>query len=195
MSRTVIDLLRHGEPRGGRAFRGNGVDDPLSEIGWQQMRSALTDDMAWQQIVTSPLKRCRDFAEELANARGLPLKVEPDLREVGFGSWEGRTPDEIKRESPGEYEAFYRDPVINRPAGAEPLAEFYQRVITRFDRIRQEFPGQQLLLVTHAGVIRAVITHVLQSPIASMYRLKIGYAGFCRVQIANENMKLEKINA
>jgi probable phosphoglycerate mutase len=195
MSSTVIDLLRHGEPEGGRAFRGNSVDDPLSDTGWQQMRSAIAEDMLWQKIVTSPMKRCREFSEEIAQSRQLPLQVEPDLREVGFGAWEGRTPEQIKIETPGEYEAFYLDPVNNRPAGAEPLSDFYDRVVRSFERIREEHQGQQLLLVTHAGVIRALMTYVMQAPISSMYRLRIGYAGFCRIRLDRENVKLERINA
>lgn len=195
MGSTVIDLLRHGEPVGGRSFRGNGIDDPLSENGWRQMRSALSEDMAWQAIVTSPMRRCRDFAEDLADRRGIPLRVEMDLREVGFGAWEGRTPEDILRDRPDEYAAFYKDPVNNRPSGAEPLPDFYQRVIRSFERIQKDYQGQQLLLVTHAGVIRAVMTCIMQAPLASMYRLGIGYAGFCRVRISDKNTRIEKINA
>lgn len=195
MGSTVIDLLRHGEPEGGRAFRGNSIDDPLSETGWQQMQAAVSEEMVWQQIITSPMKRCRAFAEQLADSRRLPLRIEVDLREVGFGAWEGRTPTEIRRDNPGEYDAFYSDPVNNRPSGAEPLSEFYRRVVDSFERLRQEYHGQQLLLVTHAGVMRAVMTYVLQSPISSMYRLKIGYAGFCRVRLDDKNIRLENINA
>ena len=43
---TIIDLIRHGEPEGGRAFRGHSIDDPLSEKGWQQM---------WDVLAKSPL--------------------------------------------------------------------------------------------------------------------------------------------
>ena len=118
-----------------------------------------------------------------------------DLREVGFGAWEGRTPEDILRDRPDEYAAFYKDPVNNRPSGAEPLPDFYQRVIRSFERIQKDYQGQQLLLVTHAGVIRAVMTCIMQAPLASMYRLGIGYAGFCRVRISDKNTRIEKINA
>lgn len=55
---TTVDLLRHGEPAGGKKFRG-AVDDPLSPLGWQQMRAAVGDFRGWQTIVSSPLTPLR----------------------------------------------------------------------------------------------------------------------------------------
>ena len=50
---TVIDLLRHGEPLGGRRYRGQ-RDDPLSEQGWRQMRASVGGYREWQAVVSSP---------------------------------------------------------------------------------------------------------------------------------------------
>ncbi len=66
---TTVDLLRHGEPEGGNKYRG-ALDDPLSELGWAQMRAATGDRCPWQAIVSSPLRRCAAFARELANRHG-----------------------------------------------------------------------------------------------------------------------------
>ncbi len=52
---TQIDVIRHGEPVGGRRYRGHGVDDPLSEKGWQQMWKAVADRSDWQHIAA---RRC-----------------------------------------------------------------------------------------------------------------------------------------
>ena len=81
---THLDFLRHGEPVGGRKYRGQ-TDDPLSDKGWQQMRAATAGEQAWTAVVTSPLSRCRDFAEALARERALALGVDERLKEVGFG--------------------------------------------------------------------------------------------------------------
>ena len=78
-SETCIDLLRHGEPVGGRRYRGQ-IDDPLSDTGWQQMRAALADRRDWDIIYTSPLRRCAEFAGELAARHGLPLASDPRLQ-------------------------------------------------------------------------------------------------------------------
>jgi len=194
MTDTVIDLIRHGEPVGGRVYRGNRIDDCLSETGWHQMRSAVRDTARWQQVVSSPMARCHQFAKEIASKYELPLEVAPDFREVGFGSWEGRTPDEIVRDSPEEYEAFYADPVNSRPAGAEPLQDFYSRAVTAFDRLAENYKDQRVLVVTHAGVIRAIVAYALEAPLASMYRMKIDYAGVSRVRVADNKLRLETFN-
>ena len=192
---TIVDLLRHGEPVGGRAYRGNRIDDPLSESGWQQMRSWLDSDVAWQRVVTSPLRRCKDFAEEVVTKYNLPIQVVQDLKEVGFGSWEGKSPEEIQSLYPEAYQAFYNDPVKKRPEGAEPLEEFFKRVNDAYSAVIAQYPGEHILLVTHAGVIRAVVANMLKAPIASMYQLRIDYAGLSRIRYGDSPAKLENFNS
>lgn len=179
---TLIDLLRHGTPEGGRAYRGHRIDDPLSEQGWQQMRNAVEGHSPWSQIVSSPMERCLAFARELSTQQDIPLTVEPELREVGFGDWEGKTPDQLQRDDPQGYAAFYRDPVNCRPAGAEPLADFFQRVSRTYDALCARYSGEHVLVVAHAGVIRACITHALGAPAASLYRLQVDTASISRLR-------------
>lgn len=187
----MIDFLRHGEPLGGRRFRGDGVDDPLSEKGWQQMWRAVGDDVPWNRIVTSPLQRCRAFAEALAQRHGLPLQVESRFREVGFGRWEGSTPDEIQTRDPQGYIAFYRDPVHSRPQGAESLEDFGARVSGALHDAIRDCPGEHLLVVAHAGVIRAVLGHVLQAQPVAWYRVRIDNAGLTRLRANSAGSRLE----
>lgn len=177
---TILDYLRHGRPDGGSRYRGHGVDDPLSGHGWQQMRDTTAFDGGWQQVVSSPMQRCLAFAEWFACERGLPLAVEHDLREVGFGAWEGVGRDELRTQRRDEYEAFYRDPVNNRPAGAEPLDTFAARVGEVFDRLAAGYRGSRVLVVAHAGVIRATLGHVTRSPAIHWYRAEVDNAGLTR---------------
>ena len=172
--------MRHGEPVGGSLFRGNGVDDPLSDRGWQQMRESAAAITGWQRIVSSPMRRCIEFARWLAAERDLPLEVQKDLKEVGFGTWEGVMREQLRRERPAEYEAFYRDPVHNRPAGAEPLEAFGARVGAVFDQLVARYPGQHLLVVCHAGVIRGTFGHVTRAPAVNWYRTEVDNAAVTR---------------
>jgi broad specificity phosphatase PhoE len=180
MNSTRLDYLRHGEPVGGSRFRGNGVDDPLSEKGWQQMRTSTAAIDGWQCVVSSPMRRCLEFARWLATERSLPLEVQPDLREVGFGAWEGMGREQLRTQRAAEYDAFYRDPVHNRPAGAEPLTLFGARVATVFDHLVDAYAGQHLLIVCHAGVIRGTFGHVTQSPPINWYRTEVDNAAITR---------------
>lgn len=181
-SHTTVDLIRHGLPEGGRRYRGQ-TDDPLSEIGWQQMRAAVAAATPWSGVVSSPLQRCRAFAEELAAARGLPLQVEPEFREIGFGDWEGVSPEVIDHRAPGLRDAFHRDPIGNRPPGAEPLADFRGRVRLAWERLLSGHGGEHLLLVGHSGLIRALVAEAMAMPDEALFRLAVPYAGMTRLTI------------
>ncbi len=178
----LVDLLRHGEPVGGRRYRGQ-IDDPLSEPGWAQMWAAVGEAAPWRQIITSPLRRCCAFAEALARRHGLPLLEEPRFKEIGFGSWEGKTREMVEAEAPGSLERFYADPVNSYPEGAEPLPAFCARVIEAWrERVEDAYP-QDTLIVAHAGVIRAVAGHVLNIPPSHLYRLQVANAGITRIRV------------
>ena len=184
-NKTLIDLIRHGEPEGGRRYRGQ-VDDPLSDSGWRQMWAAVGDQAPWQRILTSPLSRCQAFATALGERHGLPVTVDARLMEIGFGAWEGRTAEQLRAEDPAQLARFYHDPVAARPAGAEPLAEFRARVVAAFDTLTEACHGQQVLVITHAGVIRTLIAHVLGAPLEAIYRIEVDYAAMTRIRLGAE---------
>lgn len=191
--RTLVDFLRHGEPVGGRRYRGQ-IDDPLSDKGWQQMRDAVSRHRHWDHLVTSPLRRCRDFAEWLAAQRGITLSEDQRLREVGFGAWEGRTPAEIKAEDADLVFNFKRDPLAYRPQDAEDLLAFHRRVNAAFDDLLRQHAGRHVLVVAHAGVIRMVATRVLGMPAEHAYRLQVGSAALARFQVEErDGRRLEQL--
>ncbi|MGB0712799.1 MAG: alpha-ribazole phosphatase family protein [Gammaproteobacteria bacterium] len=183
---TVVDLIRHGSPVGGRKYRGQ-IDDPLSEPGWAQMRAAVepyfVHGAPWTRVVSSTLSRCQAFAEELAARLGVGAELDDRLREVRFGAWEGRRGAEIDAEAPGTLQAFYADPINARPADAEPLMDFYDRAGSAFDDIVDRLAGEHVMVVTHAGVIRAISARVLGVPLSHMYRLQVANASITRIRI------------
>ena len=175
---TQIDLIRHGEPVGGRRYRGHGVDDPLTETGWQQMWDAMADHSAWQHIATSPLLRCLDFAQALSKKLKIGYSVDDRLKEIGFGIWEGLTPDEILSQDTNALNHFYEDPIRNRPEGAEPLETFSKRVWDAYTDMARKHVNEKVLVVGHAGVIRAVTANILGMDLDHVYsNLKIEYGG------------------
>lgn len=178
---TTLDLMRHGEPVGGRKYRGQ-IDDPLSEKGWAQMRDTVGDAAPWTRIVSSPLTRCRAFAETLAERHGLPLSLDERLMEVGFGVWEGKSAAEIEADAPGTLARFKADPVNARPAGAEPLAGFHARVAAGLEDLLGQHHGQHVLLVGHAGVIRMAFAWALHIPLEHAYRIEVASASLTRLR-------------
>jgi alpha-ribazole phosphatase/probable phosphoglycerate mutase len=186
---VTLDLMRHGEPVGGRKYRGQ-IDDPLSEKGWAQMQAAVGDAAPWTGIVSSPLLRCREFAETLAKRHGLPLALDDRLREVGFGIWEGKTAAEIEQEAPGTLARFKADPVRARPSGAEPLAEFQARVAAGLDAIVTQQRDQHVLVVGHAGVMRMALAWALHIPLQHAYRIEVASASMTRLRFSGGHASL-----
>ncbi len=185
---TRVDLIRHGEPVGGRRYRGQ-LDDPLSEKGWQQMRDAVSDHCPWDTIISSPLSRCAEFATEISERYQRILKLEPNFKEIGFGDWEGKTAVEIQTETPGALEAFWRDPITERPPGAEPLVEFQQRIESAWNNLLAEHKGQNILVVCHAGVIRMSMQYILGMPLENVFRINVANASITRMQIDHASAK------
>lgn len=179
---TTFDFLRHGEPVGGKKYRGQ-TDDPLSEKGWAQMRAATAGEQTWTAIVSSPLSRCRAFADSLSATLALPVQLDARLAEVGFGVWEGQTAAQIKQQDPDCIFNFKCDPVGKRPEGAEPLADFYARVVAAYEDMHERYAGRHILVVAHAGVIRMAICHALGLPPEQAYRINVGSAGLARIRL------------
>lgn len=147
------------------------------------MREAVGSYDKWQHIISSPLSRCHEFALSLAQQYNIPLSLEPRLREVGFGAWEGLTAAEIGVNDADLLFNFKRDPVNYRPPGAETIADFYQRVSLAWDELATRHEKQHLLIVCHAGVIRMILTHVLGMPPANGYRIQVGSAAVSRITV------------
>lgn len=185
----LIDLMRHGEPQGGMRYRGQ-LDDPLSELGWQQMRSATANTPPWQQIVSSTLSRCADFAKELANNHAIPLQLDQQFTEIGFGDWEGKTASELEQHHKAAFYAFYDDPISNTPANAESLLAFQQRIQQAWQTLVQSHTDKHILLVAHVGVIRVILTEILAMPLEAMFRIQVPYAAISRIVIYNEGPRL-----
>lgn len=179
---TTIDLIRHGEPVGGRKYRGQ-IDDPLSEKGWAQMWNTVGDYAQWQRIVTSPLSRCQAFADTLAERRGIPVSVEARFKEVTFGAWEGQTAAQLSAHHPDLLFDFKCDPVAQRPAGAELLVDFHARVTAGWQAMLDAHSGEHLLVVCHAGVIRMLLASVLGMPAHNAYRIQVGSAAISRITV------------
>lgn len=179
---TVVDLLRHGEAAGGRRYRGS-TDDPLTADGWEQMWSALGDARPWDGIVSSPLRRCAEFATELARRHGIALELDERLREMHFGGWEGRTAEELMAADKPGLTRFWSDPVAHPPPGAELVTVFQARVLAAWDTQIAHRAGRHLLMVTHGGPIRVILGRVQGLALAGLLSLEVPLASVHRVRL------------
>jgi len=179
----TIDLLRHGEVEAeGWAFRGS-TDLPLSDTGWQQMRSVAGSFERFDQIATSPLQRCRLFAKELSNKQGSEIMQFGDMREMDFGDWENKSFDELNQLNSSLLNSFWNSPVGIQPPGGEAFDAFSMRVIAAWEVWVAEDCGAQRLLVAHGGVIRVLLAHCMDMPMSALWRLHLPYASWSRISL------------
>ncbi len=171
-------LVRHGESLWNSERRIQGSLDPeLSPRGRRQtdllvshFRSHLTPGVA--AIVTSPLRRAAQTADQIAAAYRIPMVREPDLREMSLGEWEGMRVTEIQATYPGRYEKWLEDPLTFPAPGGEELRSFDRRVVGALERLQRAHPGADLILVSHGGVIKALLCFALGLDVRHLFRLK-----------------------
>ncbi|MEW6446431.1 MAG: histidine phosphatase family protein [Pseudomonadota bacterium] len=185
-----LDLLRHGEPVGGSRYRGDGVDDPLAPEGLAAMWRSVEGGV-WDVVVSSPMQRCHAFAQAYAERVRLPLTIEPRLREIGLGVWEGLSHDEVKREHAEAYAAYKRDILTGMPEGAEPVLEFIARVRAALVELAERHKGQRVLVVCHAIVMRASLAIALEAPTQALGRVRVDYAGFLHLRHTHGHWAVE----
>ncbi len=188
---TTIDLLRHGQCEGGEIFRGH-TDVPLIEKGWQQMRDSLDyigRPWPWQQIISSPLQRCADFADRLSLETNIPWQCEQSFKELDFGDWDGQAIDHIWKTCEEAAETFAKNPAQAPPPNGESLSQLQERVLQGWDSMVNRFQGGHLLSIQHGGTIRVILAHILEMPLNSVGRLHMPYAALCRIRVYPNNSK------
>ncbi|MCW5893460.1 MAG: histidine phosphatase family protein [bacterium] len=180
----LVTLVRHGAAEGpAHVFRGTD-DPPLAPAGWAALRARrpLLMSPPISAVATSPLRRCRDFADELARDAGAPLAVVDDLREMAFGAWEGRSGAEAAAAHPARFAAFRADPAAATPPGGEPWDVLVARVRRGFAAAIDGRAGH-VVVVGHAGPLRVLLAEWLGMPPTHLFRVALAPAAVLRVSL------------
>ncbi|NBE52361.1 bifunctional RNase H/acid phosphatase [Streptomyces boluensis] len=197
---ATLVLLRHGEtaltPE--KRFSGSGGSDPsLSAAGRAQaerVAAALAARGTIQDIVSSPLRRCRETADAVAARLGLDVRVEPGLRETDFGVWEGLTFGEARERYPDELDAWLASPDA-APPGGESFGEVTERVAAARDELVARYAGRTVLLVTHVTPIKTLVRLALGAPPESLFRMELSAASVSALAYyADGNASLRLLN-
>lgn len=196
-------LARHGQSLSNAVRRFQGTQDiALSDLGRRQAvaLSAGLRGRTVAHVYASPLERARHTAEIALAGLDLPLTVVDDLRELSLGEWEGCTVEEIRTQPGDPYARWVRDPVQCLPPGGEPLADVQARVVQAVERIAAAHPnGDDVLIVSHGGVISALLAHWLGLPLSSIWRIAVANCSLSeiappRVVSVNETGHLRDID-
>jgi probable phosphoglycerate mutase len=168
-------LIRHGALVGDAERRFVGATDlPMSEAGKAQVRdlaARLAARAPFDAVYCSDLARSRRAAELLAAGRAIPIHVEPALREIDLGAWEGLTRGEIAESLPDEYARRGADIANFRPPGGESFADLAARVTPCWRRLFAESESGVVAVAGHAGVNRVILCDVLGMPLANLFRI------------------------
>lgn len=203
MSEFNIYLLRHGELVQTGILCGR-TDIGLSDTGKQQLINATNRLPKISHCYSSPLIRCRDFAQEYCQKNELSLQVFAQLQEMNFGDWDGKTYQELWQTQGSSDDkipslgAFWQNPWQCLPPKGESMECFTQRVdqfwLELLAQLQQRSTegsnSQNILVFSHGGVIRYLLAKVLQLPIpgnAHMTNLDVPYGALIHIQVFIDN--------
>lgn len=179
-----LHLVRHGIAQGAEG-RAMGISDPpLAPEGRDQVTSL---SRRWTEIptalVSSDLRRARETADLLAAPWGLEVSLEPRLREMDFGEWDGRLWTDLERDDADRLRAW-RERWVTAPSPAgESFSDLAARVRSWFGDLERGAAPPRLLVVAHAGSIRALLCHLHRVPLEKAFDFEVHRAQVITLQL------------
>ncbi len=161
---TTLILIRHGETPYNRDRRYQGHrDTPLTKKGKRQAKEIAIRlrNESLDAIYSSDLKRTRYTAEVMNDYYSLKINILPQLREIDFGDWEGKTHDEIQREWRRLLDEWEREPSKIKIPRGESIKDLAERIRSTIKKIVSNHPDQRVAIITHGGPIRIILMDAL----------------------------------
>jgi broad specificity phosphatase PhoE len=200
MSSLRLLLVRHGETVWNQENRWQGqADVPLSESGRIQARRLaerlLAEGRQVRAIYTSDLSRAVHTAEILGEVLGLPPLPEVGWREMNIGTWSGLTTTEVIARYASEWERLRAGEDLPR-GGGETFAQFQGRILQSVERLREKHTGEQIVIVSHGGAVRAFLLHCRRLAMNQFRQIeKIGNTGISEVTVfADGQARVHSVN-
>lgn len=185
---TTVFLIRHGVTEWHDQKRLLGRRDvPLSPEGLEQARAAagLFGDLRISDLISSPLQRALQTAEIIAEQFDLDVARDPRLSDFDVGKWAGQTFEDVV--STPEYQRFLANPETREIPGGENLEEVRSRAVGALEQALADSPsGEAIALVSHAGIIRVLLTHYLGSAPANYHRIRVSPGSISVLSFADD---------
>jgi len=203
---TKILLTRHGHVEGIKPARFRGrAELELTERGLAQA-DALARRIAahWKPVAlfTSPLHRCVLTGGKIAAACGIKGEVRDGLGDIDYGTWQMRTHDEVRAESPEAYRQWHSAPQFTRFPKGESLQDVTARATDVLREALLRYPEQTVVLVGHDSVNRVLLMGLLDMPLSAYWRLvqdpctlnviEVSPAGETLVRLINDTNHLDQ---
>ena len=137
----------------------------------------------WDLIISSPLQRCREFAERTAAGSDLPLQIDDQWQEIDYGDWDGLPIDEWRQVAAEQFKAFRKDVTALAPPNGEDFMSFKARILDAWEGLAKLQDNAHILVVTHGGVMRVILPTVLGMPLNRSFPLHIPFACLSRIVV------------
>ncbi|MDD2207101.1 alpha-ribazole phosphatase [Aminobacterium sp. MB27-C1] len=193
-----ILFIRHGQTDWNNEMRYQGQSDvPLNAEGLEQAdRLSLRLCSCFQAdlIVTSPLCRAHRTAEIIAmRQKKDQILVREDLKEIGFGKWEGLTVSEVKKRFPDEHDQWRKDPSTVIPGDGESFEAVRLRVASVLEEILQR-DEEQIMVVAHGGAIRTALVDLLKVNSSLVWHMRLDNCSISSVHVFQSTIMLAFLN-
>jgi len=195
---TKLIFVRHGVtdfPKD-RLYCDDTEDPELNKLGLQQaqMAAGMLHNEHVDVIYTSPLKRTLMTAEAISNKTGVQIQKSVALKERPFGIWDGLYFDAIERDFPDDYLAWKKNPATFVPQGGESISDLLVRVKNALDNIITQYHGKTIVIVSHVGPIRVIVSQSLNMPLENYRQLAIDYGSLTRIDFGKRQDNLMYLN-
>jgi len=183
---TRLYLVRHGETElNVKKVCYGWTDCPLNQNGIQQAQKVarLLQDMTFDAVISSPLQRAKETAAMVGKIPPEELILDERLKELNFGSWEGKHYLTIQEEDPENWHTWVEHWKEAAPPGGESFVQMYQRVEESVKEILEKFDQKTLLLVSHQGCLRTIMCILLH----------MGYEGFMHFNFQQDTYSLLEV--
>ena len=172
---TFIYFVRHGETvlTPTRKFSGTGALDPeLMQDGLDQAELVAEEavKLGAEVLIASPLNRTRQTAEAIARTTGLEIIFDEAWFELSFGSWDGKSIEEVKEQEPDAYQAWLNSTAY-APGGGESWDQATVRIEEALEKLVAEYPGKKIIVVTHNGVIKTAVRLAIGAPAEAVFHV------------------------
>ncbi len=187
VSTTYLMLIRHGENDwvGTNRLAGRTQGVHLNDKGRSQS-AWLAEQLANQPIsavYSSPLERCLQTAQPVAEALGKEVIEEPGVVEVDYGEWQGGDLRELSKLP--EWQSVQHYPSSFRFPGGETLHQVQSRAVWAIERLVQAHPNQLIAIFSHGDVIRTTLAHYMGTPLDLFQRIIINTASISTLAFYN----------
>ena len=171
---NTIYIVRHGQTEWNLLGKtqGHGNSD-LTPKGIEQAE-LLADSMTKypiDYIYSSDLGRAYQTAEIIGNKLNIELEKTEALREMNFGTWEGRIIKDIIEEDPELYKMWRNEPHLAKIPQGETLSQIKERTDAFIKEINKKYDGKHIVLVTHSLCARIMLLSFLDSDVKNIYRI------------------------